>query len=463
MKKIIALFLVVFAFTYTHIAHAAYAQLKPPPGWSQGMGAAVPGQAGVFAFGSAANASSFKGTTVLTNAALSVAGQYVVVPVAMRTAANAAAVAAEYSFGNPLLFAAALAAPFAYNYYKSSGFTVIDGKWQKQKFQPCNGTCLEWSVNGQGEFIWASSITAAASAWATANSVSSSTDSIAYSVISCNQSASSCKFNQKQTIKNLPPDPDSVSNVVMTFYMVSQTTPNGTPYLEPATKEGFINDMKDKQLPDQLPKELPLIQLPIEMPILNPNPAIDPLPAPAAKPVARPLWIPTGDPVASSPATNPQTWNQPGQNVTGSPTNSDPWRVNVEPLPKTKTNSTPNTGAETITDPVVGNPVDPSTPAPESDPLCTLFPDIVACAKLGTPAAPSDVQNTDKPMTITKEPGFGPSDGSCPAPRSINLSFGTVDMPWTSICGLAEGMRPFFIAFAYLGAALSFFGIGRKA
>ena len=147
-----------------------------------------------------------------------------------------------------------------------------------------------------------------------------------------------------------------------------------------------------------------------------------------------------------------------GQNVTGSPTTSDPWRVDVNPLPITRTSSTPNTGPVTSADPTTN----PATPSEPETPLCELFPDILACAKLGDMPSVVNVTNVDKNTPLTKDSGWGPENGSCPSPRSISLTFGTVYMPWDTYCSFAQGIKPLVVGLAYLTAALTFMGLGRK-
>lgn len=448
MRNIIAIILAVCAFAYSHVALSGYAQLKPPPGWSQGLGAAVPGQAGVFAFGAAANASSFKGSTVLTNAALNVAGQLVTVPVSMRLAANAATVAAEWSFGNPTAFLVLGVGSAAYLWYKESPFIIENGQWVKKDPNACyDSVCYVWySVSDPATSTMTfQSNTAAAQAV-----VASKSDA------SASWSLGSCEGEVCQVTVFIRPDGPSVQTTLAVRRGSVVVAP--TPATFPVPKPEFQEYFKDKPIPDSMPKQLPDINWPVESPVFNPDPAINPLPAPSPAAVPRPLWVPTGDPAKNpnpNPATNPDTWTQPGVRVTPSPTASDPWRVDVTPEPITKPDPSPN----------VDEVPDDTSTTPEAEPskpLCELYPDIVACAKLGTPPAVTPVPNVNKPVTITKDSGWGPENGSCPSPRVLNLHGLTVNMPWDLYCQFATGIRPIVLGLAYLGAAFTFFGIGRK-
>ena len=79
------------------VAHAGYAQLAPPVGWSPGGALAGPGGS-VNVPTAAANGGSYATGTVRTNPALNVGGRAVAVPAAQRMAVNAGRVAAAAAF-----------------------------------------------------------------------------------------------------------------------------------------------------------------------------------------------------------------------------------------------------------------------------------------------------------------------------------------------------------------------------
>lgn len=94
---------------------------------------------------------------------------------------------------------------------------------------------------------------------------------------------------------------------------------------------------------------------------------------------------------------------------------------------------------------------------------CLAGDQTAGCSKLGSAPGVTPVANVNKPMTITKDTGWGPENGSCPAPRAMNFSFATINMPFDLLCQFASGIRPLVLGLAYLGAAFTFFGIGRRS
>lgn len=428
-------YLILALLLVCNVSFAGYAQLKPPPGWSQGMGAAVPGQAGVFAFGVAANASSFKGSTVLTNAALNVAGQLVTIPVSMRVAANAATVAAEWSFGNPYLFAAALAAPYAYNWFKENGLEVKDGIWKWKDPATCMTGCLEYQVASAG---WFPSKSGACAAWVSAYTAGFYTGP-GGAVYTPNVDGNTCQIMRRPVYADGTYGQPIVSG---SNPIGSRTRPPDPEVWTPATPEKFKEIMAPKPLPNGVPQELPGVPWPVQKPVINPDPAIDPLPEPSPAAVPRPLWIPLGDPVKQpSVEGQPDTWIQPGVRVNPSPTESDPWRVDVQPEDKVKNDPSPNVDE--------GTPDTTTTPTPEpTKPLCELYPDILACQKLDTPDS-DNLETKDKNISISPDSGWDSGSGSCPVPRHFSKG----DFSFQIYCDFASGIKPVIIAVAWLVAA----------
>lgn len=399
MKKILSAFLALILAFGSPPSFAGYAQLKPPSGWSQGMGAAVPGQAGVFSYGAAANAGSFKGSTVLTNAALNVAGQMVVVPVGMRVAANAAAEAAAYSFGNPWLFAAALAVPVALAWFKESGFELESGMWVR-KFR--TGGVEYRAAPGP----WAATKGAACSARA----------AFSGSHISGVADGDWCHLYYN-------------GSVVQSDPIESRTLPEQV-VVTPVQEQDFINEMKGRPIPDALPLELPNMPIPVQQPVFNPDPAISPQPAPSPLQSPRPMWVPTGDPVKNpnpSPATQPDTWTQPGVKVSPSPTVTDPWRVDVSPDDKTKNDPSPN----------VDTPVETTTPTPEKL-------DIETCGLPGKPKCLIDETGTPADKAESFEPAKTELDtAKTTASDAITAAEGIAAPSWSFTFQLPTGCAPY--------------------
>ena len=107
---------------------------------------------------------------------------------------------------------------------------------------------------------------------------------------------------------------------------------------------------------------------------------------------------------------------------------------------------------------------DTEKPATEETDLCKLHPDILACVKVAKPGElePTPVPNDLKNLQITPDQGWGPSAGTCPAPKTAQVMGVALEMPFTMLCDFASAIKPLFIAFAWLSAALTFFGLGRK-
>ena len=401
------------------------------------MGAAIPGNAGVYNFGLAANAGSFRGQTVLTNAALNVAGQLVTIPVGMRVAANAASVAASYSFGNPLLFAGALAFPYAYNYWTAHKLKVnSNGVWELETVSP--GTTTQYSIDGANWF---------ASKADACNTLSSSFPADSMWTFTFAVSGTRCSI----TSKYRGPPPAQAGGIIGYQDLLSRVSNAYVSEKREAAVSDFQRAILEIPLPDEVIKELP-VDWPVEKPQLNPDPDVEPQPNPAPAPASRPSWIPIGDPI-KQPSTEgqPDTWKQPGVRVTPAPTDAEPWRVDVTPEDKVKNDPTPNDSDLPTTDP--SNPSDPETVD-----FCQTNPDVLACQKLDTPDGP-DLETKDKSIAITPQTDWGFSDSVCPSPR--HLSSGVL-ISFEPYCDFMSGIRPVVIAVAWLSAALILLGFGGK-
>lgn len=228
------------------------------------------------------------------------------------------------------------------------------------------------------------------------------------------------------------------------------TQPQMVELLNPANQPGW-------PMPSTVPQELPPgTPLPVEPPVINPAPGPNPLP--------RPLFVPTGDPVPnpnydpnSQPSPTNQPYNQPGVRVVPSPTASEPWRVDLQPTNRPVPN--PDPAPEPIPEDVP-NPGDKPKPE-EQQSLCEKHPDVVACAKIGTVEA-VPVANERKQLSISKDTGYGPESGTCPAPKTVTVMGRTLEFKYDLLCDFAGYIKPLLIAFAWLSAALTFFGFSRK-
>ncbi|WP_234640660.1 virulence factor TspB C-terminal domain-related protein [Delftia tsuruhatensis] len=187
-----------------------------------------------------------------------------------------------------------------------------------------------------------------------------------------------------------------------------------------------------------------------------------PYPLPINLPEIAPLFIPTGNPVpnpnynpSAPPGVDNQPWNQPGVRVTPAPVPGSPWQVDIQPINRPVDN--PNPDPNPKPDP---NPGDGDKPTEKDPGLCEMYPDIVACQKLGGIDA-KELPKKTVPMQITKQ-NVGPENGSCPAPRQFDVMGVSMAFRWDLLCDFATGIRPILVGFAWLSAALAFVGLSRR-
>ena len=327
--------LALFALSFTFNAHAGYAQLKPPPGWSAKASTTAPA---TFKTGPAANDNVYKGSTVLTNATLNVGGQSIVVPASMRLAANAATIGATYAFGNPLLFAALTVGSAAYLHYSQTGYAPEDVQWTKADKECLNGLCFEYKY---GTDDWFTSKSSACGA--------------RFALFKTNPYYKSYSVSNEQCVVVFQYESDPP--VIDRYDYLSRKVP-GTPTKTPVNEAEFHRTFDPITIPSVLPKLLPDVPWPYEQPAINPKPSTIPAtdPSPSTRPEEQPMWVPTGNPVRNpNPGTNPDgspkpdTYTQPGIRIKPAGTPEDPWRVDVTDEPKTKNDPSPNTDESVVT------------------------------------------------------------------------------------------------------------------
>lgn len=404
---------------------AGYTNVSPPSTWDH-----VPvergGRIGQMGVRVAAN-DAVIGNVVRAGerVAVNVGARSVTMPVAYRIAANSATVAARFAFGSPALMVGAGVAAAAYYYYNSKGYSV-------ESMQGAPPVWWHEEPQLEGEFlVYGQSFGNLAAATAFACGLMAGTDSCGVT------QATDILWYVKITFPGNP-TPSYPTDIQFLGQQVMVKV-----QAEPEKFERAFSE----PLPDSLLSKLP-IPLPVEEPILNPS--AEPLPK------SRPLRIPVGDP-QPVPDSVPQQWKTPAIDVVPSPTESDPWRVDVQPVDIVKTN--PDKVPESYVEPDA--PPDPETqvkPKPESEQgFCLLFPDILACAKpqLDTPDAP-DIQKQNMDIAITPDSGWG-GGGSCPASRHI--AGANVEFSFQPLCDGIAKFRPLILAFAWLSAAFILVGM----
>ncbi|MCD2514570.1 virulence factor TspB C-terminal domain-related protein [Comamonas endophytica] len=396
--------------------------------------------------------------TVRTNASLNVAGRSVSVPASMRFAANAPRVAAAALFLSPQLRTAVGIASWL-----GVAKIVWDDNLQAWVQNAVGGNSdqqsdgQEYSVPG---YPWAPTRQGACEAYFP----------IAYPTLG---GVVTVRVGYENPCLLTYTRPDGTEGTVGAP-LTNRTNPNcpagwyatpagctQTPQPRKLSQEEMVDLLNPANtpgwpMPNSVPREMPSVPLPVQLPVINPNTGVNPFP--------QPLFVPTGNPVANpnydpnaAPSPSNQPFFQPGVRVTPAPVPGSPWQVDIQPVNRPQSTNVPNPNPQT--DPVENTG---DQPAPENEPdLCEKYPDIVACQKLGDVSPVALAKNT-VPLQINKEQGFGPDNGVCPAPKQFMVMGKSMAFRWDLLCDFATQIRPLLIGFAYLSAALAFFGLSRR-
>lgn len=371
---------------------------------------------------------------------VNVGGRAVTMPAAMRLAANASTMAARGI--HPLVVAGVVLAPIVLDWIDDAGFFVQGTGIVKSDPSICTvAPCYQFAIGG---FPWRSDRLTACKDWKYGGTTYEFRN-IRVGATTGDQGYGHCLG-----------DVHGIANGV--YYTTNQTSIYGSttapkpPQYLPVTPQEFEVGLSPIPLPDAVPKVLPF-PLPVDAPIVNPSPGDNP--------VSQPQRLPQGSPMPV-PNTDPQQWRQPVVDLVPAPTPSTPWRIEVIPrdiITQSPTAPAPLPESAPVTEPAA----DPATEPATNPDLCEKNPDILACQKieLGT-LDPVDVPNTNRQMGINKDTGWGPENGSCPAPKTATIMGVNLSMPFTMICEFATAIKPMLIGFAWLSAALTFFGLGRK-
>lgn len=115
-----------------------------------------------------------------------------------------------------------------------------------------------------------------------------------------------------------------------------------------------------------------------------------------------------------------------------------------------------NTTSVTTTEGSVNESNEPPPPG-----LCEQFPAILACLEVGPDLTPEPVpENVVDVGTVT--PVTLSSNATCPAPLTGDYMGAQWELSMDGLCMVADGMKPIFIALAWLGAAGIVFGFGAR-
>ncbi|MGB7482027.1 MAG: virulence factor TspB C-terminal domain-related protein [Burkholderiaceae bacterium] len=450
LRALVALFLILCSGA----VHAGYAQPAPPSNWR--------GSPGNWTATSANASSYYPGGWRGPGGVINVAGRQVTIPAAYRTAANASRYAASWIFRNPWAWGIAAVATWVGSCIKVQG-----GQW----VWTCGVDGTEVSdgkqyayYEGGAPYAWRDSLSQAcadgvARYWARTNlsprhqvgqhcALGSGASYVEYEL-----DEPCCGGLPKGHVGRFAFDITSRSGgtcpegwfILPGGECVQTPQPQLIPEPDFTDKPGMPGT---KPYPPGLPGDLPDMPLPQLPPIINPTPGDNPGP--------QPWFVPTGDPTPT-PGTDPQRWTQPGLNINPANDDTNPWQVDIEPIQLPWNPGMP-TGPRLPW--VEGDP--PVQPDPDAD-FCRKNPTVIACQTF----VPDEIDATPVPdverkMSIAKDDGYGPSNGSCPAPRTASVRGISLSMPFDLLCSFAQSVRPLFISLAWLSAALSFIGLGRK-
>lgn len=388
--------------------------------------------------------------------AANVGGRSVTVPALLRVGGTAGATAARLAFTNPYAFAAITAGSLAYTYWNDDKVWLdnpVGGVpvWKKKvSGEVCTIGCYEYGYVGLS--VFKTTFEAACRAYAT-DPTQYNTSVVNRSFVSANGVTQSCLiqlYNKDGSLFSPSPGQYGV------YITKRSIPPYDTSSIAPATEGDLVTRSGTKPITPVVLSEWPSsvpFKVPVDTPIINPSSS--------TPPVGQPTRVTLGSPQLV-PLSNPPSYKTPVVDIVPSPTGPEPWRVDIQP--KDITSTDPSAPPDVATPPAT--PASGTTATPkEGDPpgLCDLYPDILACAKpkLGT-LEPSTITNVDKPLSILKDEGWGPSNGSCPAPKTVTVMNVHLSMPYTMLCDFATAIKPLLIAFAWLSAALTFFGMAKR-
>lgn len=430
---------------------SGYAYPADPPGFQRGG----PWGAG-FGYAPAANDQTFGRVVHTPNGPTApVPGKPTTLPASYRFASNAPKFASRIIFMHPGVRTAA--GVLAWLGMAGIVWDAVNGVWRKVEGGESDDGLL-WRVNATAaQEQWHSTKQQACEAVKTY--WSSNDPSNEY--ISASVSDNSCILKWRQR-------PNGPQQDYMAGYLISKEntgtqcpagwTPTPAGCLSPAlTQPQFEDALNPHPMPEKVPLELPY---PSPLPI-EPKPWINPEPGP--NPQTRPRFVPNGDPVKNpnydpnaQPSPENQPYIQPGTRINPSPTEKDPFRLDIQPVDK----PTPTPDPQHEQD---EGPGQDSNAKPQENPgLCDQYPDIVACAKLGEAPEAKPLENIDKTLEIKKEQGWGPENGTCPAPKTATVAGVALEMSFQPLCDFATGIRPVIIGLAWISAVMGFLGLSRK-
>lgn len=446
-RTAIRIALCIAALGGVSLTHAGYAQLAAPPGFSVSGGG--------FGYAAAANDAVF-GQVIHQPGGLTanVGGQAVKMPAAYRLAANAPRIAAAAIYLNPYVrTGVAIAA------WLGAGKFVWDEaskQWTKTTDTEQIIEAFEYSKSGNNR--WFPSAQAACADW-----VSSINGNGGFYTSGGSASGLTCNYRISVNQKDWFSDSTTLDKRARPCPAGWTSTPAGcllkTSEVKTVTQPEFEDALSPLPMPDKVPLELPPnTPLPVEQPFINPEPG--------PNPAHRPHFVPTGNPVPNPnynpnavPSPTNQPYLQPGVRIVPTPTPSNPWQVDMQPVDRPVVSAEPN--PEPQPDP---EPGDGDKPKPEDQQsLCEKHPDILACSKPDFDTPEDEIPRETRDVSYQPESLFG--GGVCPSNKTLSIyGMQLTVWDWQEACGYITGyFRPVILVLCAFAAFVIVSGGARQS
>lgn len=432
-------------------AHATYATLSPPVGWSAGVGASV----ATYAAPAVADLDAIVEATVRSKATLPVNGARVTVPANIPIVKSAIKkVAAAAIFAHPGLRTAAAVA----TWIGAAGlvYDVADGVWKRLAPDSSLSDGYEYLVESgvTGRFLSGSSPEDACNQYVT--EMNASGDGTGYTLESASSAADfgGCIVRRNGGGKLYPSGYRKAGNCLSGWYY----TPAGCvkdPPMQTVDKDKFVEIMQPDPRVDV--DDLPNVVWPASWPVELPQ--------------VQPMFIPTGNPVpnpsydsSKAPSPTNQPFNQPGVKVTPAPTTANPWQVDLQPVNRPV--DSPNPNPEPKVDPPAepggdGNGDKPRDPEKDTQDLCEKHPEIIACQKLDEPEDPGELKTKAVDLDFQVQGGYAGA-AVCPAPMTYEAFGHVLSLSWQPFCDSLSMVKNLLLAFAWISAAFILLGAKKE-
>lgn len=448
-RTAIRIALCIAALGGVSLTHAGYAQLAAPPGFSVSGGG--------FGYAAAANDQVF-GRVIHQPAGLTanVGGQAVKMPAAYRLAANAPRIAAAAIYLHPGIATAVGVASWLMA--AALVWDAVNKRWVSQDLEQAQlSDGFEYKISFAG-YTWRSDpITACKDMALFYSGPNGYNMPMQFSRYIPAGGVCELKFPDGG-LTHVGPLEKRGSACPAGWYVTpagcTQTPPNKV-----LTEPDFVEKLAPIPMPSTVPQELPYpTPLPVEQPFINPAPGPDP--------AHRPQFIPTRDPVrnpnydpSAAPGPNNSPWIQPGVRMVPSPTPSNPWRVDMQPVDRPVGSAEPN--PEPQPDP---EPGDGDKPKPEDQQsLCEKHPDILACSKPDLDTPEDEIPRETRDVSYQPESLFG--GGVCPSNKTLSTHGMQLTVwDWQEACGYITGyFRPVILVLCAFAAFVIVSGGARQS